>query len=206
MATLVSAARVIVRLNLMSFILLLSTLSQAVLAQEASRSSEQGSLHELTSSWTDQNGQRFVWKDMQDRIVLASMVFTSCEQTCPLIISELAALQKALPEKQRSQVQVLLFSFDPERDTQERLAQYAKERKLNPDWRLLRAPDEDVQELAAVLGVRYKKMQTGNFAHSNIFTVIGPKGQIGHQQLELFRGRAETVEALQALLNSAPRK
>jgi protein SCO1/2 len=200
-----SVARVISRLNIMplALALLFCILSPAPsFAKNEKKTEEQGSLYELTSSWTDHKGQKFTWKDLQGKVALVSMVYTSCGQTCPLIISELSALQKALPQNLQKKVEVLIFSFDPARDTQEHLAAYAKERKLNPDWRLLRAPEEDVQELAAVLSVRYKKMESGDYAHSNIFTVVGPKGQIRHQQMELFRGRPETVAALRSLIPS----
>jgi protein SCO1 len=182
---------------------LAALVAQPALAKEQKANEAQGSLFELTSVWKDQNGQTFTWKDMQGKVVLLSMVYTSCQQTCPLIISEMKALQKALPESMTGKVEVLLFSMDPKRDTPEHLAAYAKERKLNPKWRLLHGAEGDVQELAAVLGFRYKKLENGDFAHSNIFTVLDQKGQIRHQQLELFNGRPETVGVVQTLLKPA---
>ncbi len=206
MRTLASVARVMSRLNPIFLIgaLLLTMISPAhsVLAAENQARENQGSLHELTSVWKDHKGKNFQWKELQGKVVLLSMVYTSCQQTCPLIISELGALQKALPDKNQDQVEVLLFTMDPQRDTPERLAAYAKERKLHPGWRMLHGTESDVQELAAVLAFRYKKMETGDFAHSNIFTVLDQKGQIQHQQLELFKGRTHTVEILQKLLKS----
>jgi protein SCO1/2 len=180
-------------------------LPQAVLgkAEKKNEAPAQGSLHELMSVWKDHKGQNFTWKDLQGKTVLMSMVYTSCQATCPLIISELSALQKALPAEQQDKLVVLLFTFDPKRDTQERISAYAKERKLHHNWRLLRATEDDALELAAVLNFRYKKMESGEFAHSNIFTVLDQKGRIQHQQLELFKGREQTVNALQSLLKTA---
>jgi protein SCO1/2 len=163
---------------------------------------EKGSLHELTSVWKDQNGKTFQWNDAKGKVLLVSMVYTSCQQTCPLIMSEMSALQKALPSALQDKVEVLLFSMDPKRDTPQRLKAYAEERKLNPNWRLLNGSEDDVLELGTVLGFRYKKMETGDFAHSNIFTVVDQKGQMQHQQLELFKGRTETVAAMQNLLKT----
>jgi protein SCO1/2 len=163
---------------------------------------DKGSLHGLTSVWKDQNGKNFEWKDAQGKVLLVSMVYTSCQQTCPLIMSEMSALQKALPPALQDKVEVLLFSMDPKRDTPERLKTYAQERKLNPSWRLLNGSEDDVLELGTVLGFRYKKMEGGDFAHSNIFTVVDQKGQMKHQQLELFKGRTETVAVMQNLLKT----
>lgn len=200
MRILASVVRAMSRLNIWAliFIVVLPVLTGTQLSAKEG----QGSLHELTSVWKDQNGKTFQWKDTQGKVLLVSMVYTSCQQTCPLIMSEMSALQKALPAALQDKVEVLLFSMDPKRDTPERLKAYAQERKLNPNWRLLNGAEDDVQELGAVLGFRYKKMETGDFAHSNIFTVVDQKGQMQHQQLELFKGRTETVAVMQNLLKT----
>jgi protein SCO1/2 len=67
---------------------------------------------------------------------------------------------------------------------------------------MLHGKEEDVQELAAVLGFRYRKMESGDFAHSNIFTVLDQKGQMRHQQQELFSGRPQTVDVMRSLLKT----
>lgn len=200
MRILASVARAMSRLKLWALIFIV--VLPVVTVQPLMGKDSKGSLHELTSVWKDQNGKTFQWKDAQGRVLLVSMVYTSCQQTCPLIMSEMSALQKSLPAALQDKVDVLLFSMDPKRDTPERLKAYAAERKLNPNWRLLNGSEEDVLELGTVLGFRYKKMETGDFAHSNIFTVVDQKGQMQHQQLELFKGRTETVAVLQNLLKT----
>lgn len=200
MRILVSVVRAMSCLNLMSLIFVVA---QPVFAtQPLMGKDKKGSLHELTSVWKDQNGKSFQLKEARGRVVLVSMAYTSCQQTCPLIMSEISALQKALPTALQDKVDVLLFSMDPKRDTPERLKAYALERRINPNWRLFNGSEDDVLELATVLGFRYKKMETGDFAHSNIFTVVDQKGQMQHQQLELFKGRTETVAVIQNLLKT----
>jgi protein SCO1/2 len=49
-------------------------------------------------------------------------------------------------------------------------------------WTLLRGSQEDVRELAAVLGVSYDQLETGQFVHSNLVTVLDTRGEIIHQQ------------------------
>ncbi|MCX6128901.1 MAG: SCO family protein [Proteobacteria bacterium] len=155
---------------------------------------------QLSSAWKDQNGSDFLWKDIKGQAFLVAMVYTRCERSCPLIISEVNGIVNGLPKPLQAKVQILLFTFDPQRDTLEKLKSYAIERKLNPNWKLLRGSEDDAQELAAVLGIRYKKLESGEFAHSNTVTVLDQKGQIYHQQAELFRGRNETIEVLKKLL------
>ena len=157
------------------------------------------SLYELLSPWQDQAGKLFHWQDLQGRPALIAMVYTSCQQSCPMIVSELNSLVKSLSKERQAELQVLLFSFDPERDTVERLASYAKERRIKSHWRLLTATGKDVRELAAVLGFRFKKMQSGDFSHANTITLLNRSGQIQGQQTDLKNGRERLVEQLQQM-------
>lgn len=160
---------------------------------------ESASFYELSSSWKDQRGNDFKWSDVKGQVALVSMVYTSCEHTCPMILSELSGLVKGLPESVQKKVQVLVISFDPERDTVERLAKVAVERKLDAQWRLLRGTKDDVDELAAVLNFRFKKLENGDFSHSNTISILDQKGRLIHQQTELFRERQKTLDVLKTL-------
>ena len=46
------------------------------------------------------------------------------------------------------------------------------------NWTLLRGAPNDVLELAALLGVKFKKDLGGQFAHSNIITVLDANGEV----------------------------
>jgi protein SCO1/2 len=45
-------------------------------------------------------------------------------------------------------------------------------------WRLLRAPEDTVREIAAVLGIKYRRLPDGNFNHSSIITLLDPDGVV----------------------------
>ena len=62
-----------------------------------------------------------------------------------------------------------------------------------------RMPD-DVLELAALLGVKYKRDARGQFAHSNVITVLDANGEIVSQQIGLNGDAAPTATAVQKLL------
>jgi protein SCO1/2 len=64
---------------------------------------------------------------------------------------------------------------------------------------LLRGKPEDVQELAVVLGLKYKKDLQGQFAHSNVITVLSPEGEIIHQQ----SGLPQAIEPLVTAIKRA---
>ena len=51
-----------------------------------------------------------------------------------------------------------------------------------PDWQMLSGDADDVLELAALFGVRYKPMDSGgDIAHSNMITLLDKQGRILYQ-------------------------
>jgi protein SCO1/2 len=96
-----------------------------------------------------------------------------------------------------------LVSFDPKRDTPEALAEYRKVRNLAAEhWTLLRGEPDDVQELAALLGVRYKQDARGQFAHSNVITVLNADGEIVGQQVGLSQDIRDAVRMVAKLVGN----
>jgi protein SCO1 len=67
---------------------------------------------------------------------------------------------------------------------------------------LLHGESDDVLELAALLGVKYKEEATGQFAHSNLITVLNADGEIVHQLVGLGQDINATVRELEKLLTN----
>ena len=64
----------------------------------------------------DEDGNPRQLSDYRGKLVIVFFGYTSCPDVCPLTLAQLAAVMKKLgPEAE--QVQVLLVTFDPERDT-----------------------------------------------------------------------------------------
>jgi len=63
--------------------------------------------------------------DFKGRITLVFFGFTRCPDVCPTTLMRLREVRQAVGEN-ADQVQVLLVSVDPERDTPERLGTYVK--------------------------------------------------------------------------------
>src|ERR1051325_9295583 len=91
-------------------------------------------------------------------------------------------LEAALPANLRTNVGFLLVSFDTERDTPAALKNYRAQHGLAANWTLLHGEADDVLDLAALLGVKFKKDAQGQFMHSNIITVLNADGEIAYQQ------------------------
>lgn len=167
------------------------------------------SIYQLESRWTSDMGKTVPLAVLRGRPQILALFFSSCEFACPLIVHDMKRIQDALPEAMRGQVDFTLVSLDPERDTPEALAAYRTRQHLDPaHWTLLRGAAGDVRELAAVLGVTYRKDARGQFAHSNVLFVLNDEGEIVHRQIGLNVEPAESVNVLTAQIQSRmpPRK
>lgn len=111
------------------------------------------------------------------KLVLVTMFYASCSVACPLLVSEVGQVLAELPPETRREVQVLLVSFDAARDTPEKLAELARERKLDAQWTLAAANDADARALAAVLSVKYRKLANGEFAHGSTIVALDREGR-----------------------------
>jgi len=159
------------------------------------------SLYQLESTWTSDVGREVKLGVLRGRPQVVGLFFTHCEYACPIIVHDMKRIQKALPESLRDQVDFLLVSFDTERDTPAVLAAYRETHRLGTDhWTLLTGRADDVRELAALLGINYQKDARGQFAHSNVITVLNAEGEVLHQQVGL---NTEPEGALKALTQAA---
>jgi protein SCO1/2 len=128
------------------------------------------------------------------------MFFASCQFACPIIVNDMKRIEAALPARLQGTVGFTLVSFDSERDTPAALAEYRRTQDLSgKSWTLMQGRPDDVLELAALLGVKFKENAAGQFAHSNIITILNAQGEIVHQQVGLNQDIQETIRLLQKL-------
>lgn len=153
------------------------------------------SIFHLPSRWTTHRGDEIQLSNLGGRVQVLAMVYTHCQAACPRILADMRWIRARVDRG--APVGFVLVSIDPERDTPERLAAFADESGLaGDDWLLLRGSDEDVRELAAVLGVRYRRVSEGDFSHSNLISVLDPQGVVVHRQIGLGVDVDQTVEAI----------
>ena len=153
------------------------------------------SIYQLDATWTNDAGREVRLASFRGRPVIVAMVFTSCEYACPVLVNDLKRLRAALPEAVRSKAQIVLVSFDTVRDTPAALRAFRERMSLDAGWTLLRGDASAVQELAMVLGVKFKQDARGQFAHSNLLTVLNGEGEIAHQHAGLNGDISEAAKA-----------
>jgi len=72
---------------------------------------------------TDHNGKPRTMADFKGKVVIMFFGYTQCPDVCPTTMAEMSEVMKQLGP-QADQVQVLFVTVDPERDTQQLLAEY----------------------------------------------------------------------------------
>jgi protein SCO1/2 len=102
----------------------------------------------------DHTGKPRTLGDFKGKVVFLFFGYTQCPDVCPTTMAEMAAVMKALGP-QASQVQVLFITVDPERDTQELLAQYVP--AFDPSFIGLRGDAEATAATAKEFKVFYAK-------------------------------------------------
>ncbi len=128
--------------------------------------------------------------------LVVSMFYSSCASACPLIINNIKSLERRLGAKNQQRVRVLLVSFDPDTDTPGLLTKTATKHGIDlKRWTLARASVSDVENLAAVLGIKYKRIDAKTINHTSVISIIAPGGQI-LKQTEQFNSDADEMAAI----------
>lgn len=154
------------------------------------------SLYQVDATWTDDAGAPFRLTEFRGQPVVLAMFFASCTYACPILVHDLEQIRAALAPDVRARAKFVLVSFDHARDTPAALHRYRERLGLDSGWTLLRGSDADVQELAMLVGVKYRRDANGDYSHSNLITVLNGEGEIVHQREGLQGEIAATARAI----------
>ena len=137
---------------------------------------------------TNQNGQAFGSGQLAGKIWIADFIYTTCPGPCPMISSRMSELQKPL---ENSDVHLVSFSVDPEKDTPAVLRDYAAKLQAQPGrWDFLTGSKSAIYKLSHdgfKLAVSDGSAEQGLPIHSTRMVLVDRRGQI--------RGYYDAVEA-----------
>jgi protein SCO1/2 len=128
------------------------------------------------------DGGQVSLEDFRGKIVPIYFGFTHCPDVCITSLSSIAAGLETMTEEERSQIQPLFISIDPERDDPARVGEYA--RFFYPGMIGLTGSLEDVTKVAKSHFVIFEKVPLEDsdmgytMDHSSIFYVVGRDGVI----------------------------
>jgi protein SCO1 len=119
--------------------------------------------------------------DLRGKYVLLYFGYTFCPDVCPTTLNELAVMMDTLDPDKAKDVQVVMVTVDPERDTVEHLAEYLK--YFDPSFVGLTGTLDEIQTVASEHGVFFEK-RTGTedsgylVDHTSYVNVIDPDGKL----------------------------
>jgi protein SCO1/2 len=119
--------------------------------------------------------------DSKGKVRLLYFGYTFCPDVCPTSLARIGAAFKALNEDELKQVQGILVSVDPDRDTVEKLADYT--RYFHPQIVGITGTKAQIDEIAKRYDVKYRKAEGSTAAsylvdHTAYIFVIDKKGKI----------------------------
>lgn len=151
------------------------------------------SIYQLTSQWQDRHNNRVNLTELAGKKQIVALIYTDCITACPVIVSDMKAIQDALTAAQQQQMGFILVSLTPARDTPKIMRHFAKKRGLDEHWSLLSGQDDDVRTMAMALNIQYMGLADGEIAHSNTISVLDEQGRLQFQQVGLPGGPAALI-------------
>jgi protein SCO1/2 len=130
---------------------------------------------------TDTSGEPFdVSTDLDAPLTLVFFGYTNCPDICQIVMSDLTAARLRLPEEDRADVDVLIITSDPERDTPEVLREYLD--RFDPDFEGLTGSLPEIVDVAEALGVfieEGERLTSGGYTVEHGGQIVGltPDGE-----------------------------
>ncbi len=132
-----------------------------------------------TFELVNQDGQPFGSAQLAGKIWIADFIFTTCPGPCPIISTRMSELQRPL---EKTDVHLVSFTVDPEKDTPEVLRTYAEKLHARPQrWDFLTGPRDAIYALARdgfKLSVLDGTEETGVPVHDTRFVLVDRHGVI----------------------------
>jgi protein SCO1/2 len=130
----------------------------------------------------DGNGEAFGSRDFAGTWSFVYFGYTYCPDICPMSMVEMARIADALAQRSVDvPVSYYLVSLDPDRDTPERMGEYAA--YFDPSFVGLTGDPDEIGRFARSAGVVYELPEDTSsrdylVGHSSFFTLLNPAGEI----------------------------
>lgn len=147
---------------------------------------------------TTQNGAkvRFYSDLLQGKVVVINTFFTKCENSCPVMAANFAAIQEHFADQIGKNLLLLSFSVDPETDTPERLKSYAARFHAKPGWLFLTGKKENVDWALFKLGQKVEHKED----HLNLIIIGNEKTGLWKKVFGM-APRASLFDAVESVLS-----
>jgi protein SCO1/2 len=97
---------------------------------------------------------RFYQDLVKGKVVLINFMYATCTNSCPTFTANLVRVQRLFGDRVGRDVFMYSISLDPDHDTPQVLADYAKNYSVQPGWTFLTGSLADITALRRRLGLR----------------------------------------------------
>ena len=144
----------------------------------------------------DQHGARFELQSLRGQAAMLFFGYTYCPDICPVTLSKMGRVYQLLEEHQQ-ELTTLFVTVDPQRDTQEKLAEYLDYFAIDAIG--LRGNKEEIDQVVRQYGAHYslgEEQEAYLVDHSTYTYLIDPQGKVRF----LFR-RSDGPELMAAVVD-----
>lgn len=148
-------------------------------AQEV-RAESKPSIYEVKlDSFTNDLEKPMKLSDLKGKKVVMSMIYTSCEHACPLMMKKLKKIDDLLKSK-KVEAQFVVVSFDTKFDSPKKLAAFRKHYEgTDSRWHLLIGNEKSTRMLGNVLDIKFSRNpEDQTISHDNKAILLDEAGVI----------------------------
>lgn len=129
-------------------------------------------------SFTNQNGKKVSLVDFKSTVFISDFFFTTCPSICPIMTKQLTRVQAELKGEH---FKIISHTVNPEFDTENVLADYAKEKNADlSNWDFVTGDKQSIYKQAAqyLIIAGQDTTQEIEFVHSEKLILVDQQGRI----------------------------
>ncbi len=149
--------------------------SELTLSEQARRRIQVQHLPNVPLITHEGKNVRFYDDLVKNKIVSLNFFFANCDEVCPLVMANLAQVQKLLGKQVGRDIFMYSFTLKPEEDTLDVIRRHREMYHAGPGWTFLTAKPADMEKLRKAIGFTYpepeidkdKTQHIGNIRYGN---------------------------------------
>lgn len=126
---------------------------------------------------TDQASRPFKFQSLRGKVAIVAFAYTTCPDVCPLITAAMRQTQEGLTKAERASTYFVTITTDPEIDTPQVMAAYAKRYGIDlSNWAFLTGDQAELKKVWKNFGVGVQRKARGLIDHTTLTAVVDRSG------------------------------
>jgi protein SCO1/2 len=148
-----------------------------------------------------QSGRQVSLRDLRGRVTVVTFIFAGCSDTCPVLTSKLAGIQRRLGAR-GDDVRFAAITVDPLNDTPAALAAYGRAHGVDPmRFLFLTGPVQEIDTVTRAYAVFRKQLPGNGIDHTFLTSLVDRQGVLRVQYIGVRFDPQEFLRDLTSLVN-----